>query len=577
MNVTIRLHLLTWTLALLSTSAVAQQDAAANDLPKDRIVVDTTSSNSGIAASALKEYNQAYYQLDFFNQGLPEATFAYNLQSPQATMEHFILSSRSGKFEEAAYALNLNLLPSEVQAKKAAILAEKLHYIIKKRITISWGELPDRPDGQIKSNSSSSGKLAGEARRDIRFGNLSLNGRNVPLRLQRVKLKDQAPFWVIAAGTTENIELLYQQHGPSQFERWVPEWSEQEVLGIALWKIVGLLLLGLICYLIARVISFVVSRTAKASQQEWLRDISGRIATPLALAVGCFLFYIGTKDVLSISGSFAPYFYSLLLIIVIGAVTWLIMRVIDSVMIEYTESQIGDVSEEENLQARRTLTYISFARRIVTFVVIVVGISIVLSQFPSMQSLGVSLMASAGLATIILGIAAQSTLGNIIAGLQIALTKAAKIGDSVLFEGEYGAIEDLRFTYLVIRTWDLRRVVVPLKYFITHPFENWSLNDPHMMKPIHLYLDYKVDVEQVRQKFSELLKAADNYDEENPPTLDVIDCSKEAIELRALCSAKDASTAWSLHCKLREQMVAYIGQLQDGKYLAKERVQLQEY
>jgi small-conductance mechanosensitive channel len=260
----------------------------------------------------------------------------------------------------------------------------------------------------------------------------------------------------------------------------------------------------------------------------------------------------------------------------VGALTWLVMRVIDYVMERLADTQVGDISDEENMESRRVLTTISVARRVITFIVIVVGIGIVAGQFPALQNLGVSLLASAGLATIIIGIAAQPTLGNIVAGLQIAITKPARIGDSVIFEGEYGTIEEIRFTYLVIQTWDDRRLIIPLKYFITNPFENWSMNDPHLIKPIILHADYRTDVDAVRQKFSELLKAHDLYDGESEPKVQVIDSDNKAMSLRCLCSAKDASTAWTLHCDLREAMIAYLAGIEDGKRLPREREEVYE-
>ncbi len=252
------------------------------------------------------------------------------------------------------------------------------------------------------------------------------------------------------------------------------------------------------------------------------------------------------------------------------------MRVIDYVMERLADTQVGDISDEENIESRRTLTSISVARRVITFVVVVVGIGVVAGQFPGLQNLGVSLLASAGLATILIGIAAQPTLGNIVAGLQIAITKPARIGDSVTFEGEYGTIEAIRFTYLVIKTWDARRLIIPLKYFITHPFENWSMTDPHMLKPIILHADYTIDVEEVRQKFGEVVRNHELYDEASEPKVQVVGSDKEALEIRCLCSARDASTAWELHCDVRETMLSYLAQLSSGARLARERVQVVE-
>ena len=137
-----------------------------------------------------------------------------------------------------------------------------------------------------------------------------------------------------------------------------------------------------------------------------------------------------------------------------------------------------------NEESRKLLTYISVARRLITFLVIIIGGYIILSQFRSLEKLGISLLASAGVATVIIGVAAQSTLGNIIAGLQIAFTKPVRVGDTVIIDDDWGYVEDIKFTFMVVRTWDLRRLVVPLKYVISNTFENWSMTSSHQIRPI---------------------------------------------------------------------------------------------
>ncbi|MFD2432556.1 mechanosensitive ion channel family protein [Mesonia maritima] len=230
---------------------------------------------------------------------------------------------------------------------------------------------------------------------------------------------------------------------------------------------------------------------------------------------------------------------------------------------------------KKNSEARRMLTYISVARRILTFVVIIIGASVILSQFRSLEKLGISLLASAGVATVVLGIAAQSTLGNIVAGIQIAITKPARIGDTIIIDEDWGYVEDIRFTYMVVRTWDWRRLVVPLKYIISNTFENWSMTSAHQIRPIILYADYRINVKKIREKFEELLEGKDNWDEDHPPIVQVVDTTEKAIKIRCLCSSKDASSTWDLHCELREELVSFIADLEDGNHLSKSRVQLQ--
>ncbi len=525
---------------------------------------------------ALGDYADAYYLLERLNTGLPDRPADINLRTPQSALELFTLSAREGRFDRAAYALNLNLLPQEVQQQQAATLAEKLYYVINKRVSIDWGGLPDRPDGQVNMAGAGQKSIAGAPQRSISFGRLSAAGREVRLYLQRVRVGERAPVWVVAPSTVENIETLYADFGPTWLDRRVPDWADQDVLGISLWKAFAMLVLGGLCYLLYFLFRYVTRHLLNRSENEWLTDLSENIAKPTALALAVLAFYLGMNNLLSIAGGWSPYLYALLLVVVVISLTWLVMRIIDYVMERLTDTQVGDITDEENMESRRTLTSISVARRVITFVVVIVGLGIVIGQFPGLQNLGVSLLASAGLATILIGIAAQPTLGNIVAGLQIAITKPARIGDSVIFEGEYGTIEEIRFTYLVIKTWDARRLIIPLKYFITHPFENWSMTDPHMLKPIILHADYTIDVDQVREKFGEVVRSHELSDEESDPTVQVVGSDKEALEIRCLCSAKDASAAWQMHCDVREVMVKYLAELSAGARLARERVQVVE-
>jgi small-conductance mechanosensitive channel len=158
------------------------------------------------------------------------------------------------------------------------------------------------------------------------------------------------------------------------------------------------------------------------------------------------------------------------------------------------------------------------------------------------------------------------------AGIQIALTKPACIGDSICFEGQWGVVEDITYTYITIRTWDSRRVVVPLSYFIAHPFENWSMKSAQTITPIYLYVDYKIDVGAVRAKFEEFLRANEDWDRQVPPVLEVTGVKQDSMELRALCSAKDPPSAWRLHCRLREELIAFVRELEGGRYLPRHRV-----
>ena len=144
-------------------------------------------------------------------------------------------------------------------------------------------------------------------------------------------------------------------------------------------------------------------------------------------------------------------------------------------------------------------------------------------SFESIRNIGVSLLTSAGIAGIIVGLAAQKAIATLLAGIQIAITKPARIGDTVVFEDQWGYVEDIRFTYMVVRTWDWRRLVIPLKQVISDTFENWSITSAHQIRPIVIYADYRIDVKKVRKKFKELLEGHESWDENHPPVVQVVD------------------------------------------------------
>jgi len=526
------------------------------------------------SGNAIEEYAEPFYKLSFLNDGLVTPD-SINRQTPQATIEHFLLSARKEKYDHAVHALNLNLFPPDQQVTVGAELAQKLHYLIRQRISIGWEDLPDRPDGQIDYAVGGAKPLAGQPRRSIAFGTASLGDREITFRIQRVKVGNDAPIWVVSPQTIENIGPLYNQYGPQALSRMVPEWANVLVMGTPVWKLIAVVLLALGCYLISILITRAVRKVFLRSEVPYMQGVASYIGQPAGLAIGALLFYVAVHEILLLAGSFSRIFYTLVLITVVISFTWLLMRTANYLFRYVLTRKVDDELAQESADVKRHLTYISVARRVITFIIVIAGIGIIFSQFKSLERFGISLLASAGVATVIIGIAASSTLGNIISGLQIALTKPVKIGDSVYFEENWGMVEDIRFTYLVIRTWDWRRMVVPLKYFISQPIENWSMSNSNLIQPIYFYTDYKIDVSKVRSKFKELVQDSDGWDGK-VWSVQVTDVKEDSLEVRATCSSKDPATAWTMHCDLREKMMAYIAQLEDGRFLARQRTEVRD-
>jgi small-conductance mechanosensitive channel len=241
----------------------------------------------------------------------------------------------------------------------------------------------------------------------------------------------------------------------------------------------------------------------------------------------------------------------------IAAVAWVIVVLSDVFSDAIAARYRVDVAD--NLRARRVRTQMAVLRRIFVVVVILVTVAIMLMTFPDIRQLGTSLLASAGLAGLIIGMAMRPTLSSLIAGLQIALTEPIRVDDVVIVEGEWGWIEDIETTYVVVRIWDLRRLVVPLSYFIEHPFQNWTRKTANLLGTAFVYVDYTVPVDEVRQELHHILGSTDLWDGQ-AWGLQVTNATDRVLELRALMSASDSGKAWDLRCYVREKLIAFLQQ-----------------
>jgi len=216
-----------------------------------------------------------------------------------------------------------------------------------------------------------------------------------------------------------------------------------------------------------------------------------------------------------------------------------------------------DLSAKDNLRARKVHTQVRVFNRILVVVAGILALGAVLMGFEQFRSLGASLLASAGVAGIVIGLAAQKTIGNILAGVQLAFTQPIRLDDVVIVEGEWGRIEEITFTYVVVRIWDQRRLVVPVSYFMERPFQNWTRVSAELMGPVFLYCDWAVPVDAVRAELERVCKGHELWDGK-VCGLQVTNATERAVELRALVSASDASRLWELRCAVREALVEYL-------------------
>ncbi len=239
----------------------------------------------------------------------------------------------------------------------------------------------------------------------------------------------------------------------------------------------------------------------------------------------------------------------------IGLVAWLLIRTV-AFAEEYVLARF-DVRAKDNLRARKIHTQFKVFKRIVIIVVIVLAFGTMLMTFERVRQLGTTILASAGIVGIVVGMAAQKTITTFIAGVQIALTQPIREDDVVIVEGEWGRIEEITLTYVVVRIWDLRRLIVPITYFIDQPFQNWTRISADILGTVFLYTDYSVPVEAVREALQRFVRESEYWDGK-VCGLQVTNATDRTMELRALMSAGDASAAWNLRCEVREKLIEFI-------------------
>lgn len=337
---------------------------------------------------------------------------------------------------------------------------------------------------------------------------------------------------------------------------------------ITLLKNIGLGLVILISVFF--LLHFILKKIGKDSRFLIPIHFANRIRIPLFI----FLFAILAKVLAAkniIPMEIQNLMHSITTILLIISITWGII-----VSIRVLKERIVDnydIEATDNLKARKIYTQFNILERIVIFIIILFAIGIGLMSFDSIKSIGVSMLTSAGVAGIIVGFSAQKALGTLLAGIQIAFTQPIRLDDVVIVEGEWGTIEEITLTYVVIKIWDKRRLVVPTTYFIEKPFQNWTRRTSEILGTVFIHTDYKMNIEGLRQELTNILEGTDLWDKQ-VNVLQVTDAKRDAIEIRALMSAKDSPTAWDLRVYVREKLIQFI-QKHHPESIPKSRVLLE--
>lgn len=242
-------------------------------------------------------------------------------------------------------------------------------------------------------------------------------------------------------------------------------------------------------------------------------------------------------------------------LLLIVATTWLVARIIAGFAQGVLDQHPVDV--EDNIQARRVHTQTRVLSRIATTVVVVMGAAMLLMTFPGARQVGASLLASAGVVGLIAGLAAKPVFSNMIAGLQLALTQPIRLDDVLIVEGEWGRVEEITATYVVLRIWDERRLIIPLQYFIEKPFQNWTRNNSQLLGSVFFHVDYGMPLEPLRKELERIVRAAPQWDRRFF-NLVVTDTTERSMQIRVLCTAASSGLAWDLRCIVREGLIDFM-------------------
>lgn len=359
-----------------------------------------------------------------------------------------------------------------------------------------------------------------------------------------------------------------------------PPFFRHELGPILLWQWVGLLacaLIGLLIGLLAAgVANRVVEHVVRRTPVPWDDQIAQAIHRPAQLWCSLITTII-LVELLDLPDAFQDDLSKLMRSAAIAAVFWGMIRALYAVAAVVADENFArDTIDPQRLARARSLrTQVIVATRVFSVLLFVVGAALIALQFNVVRSVGMSLLASAGVAGVVLGFAAQKSLGALLAGIQISLSQPIRIGDSVVVQNEYGTIEDIGLTYVTVRLWDERRLIVPTPRFLEEPFQNWSRTNLGLTGTVFLRVDHDVPIARLRAEFESLVEREPLWDG-RVKVMQVTDAADRSLEVRCLVSARAPGVLFDLRVAVREKMITFLQQLDHGVHLPRTRVQLSE-
>ncbi|MEN3792585.1 mechanosensitive ion channel family protein [Fulvimarina sp. MAC3] len=516
------------------------------------------SSGSGSSSPATR-----WFEVESLNAGLPPMPRFVDRDTPRGMMETFWFAAEVKDWDRAMYTLNFNEISPEIRAEVAPLLTERLFDILQRGYVLDWGTFSDRPDA-LDAMASSKNPMAGEPRRSIRIATLDLPNRPASIRIERVKTPNGDPVWVFSDETVVNINQLYEVYGPSELERAMPKFLQQNAFWtLKWWEVVAIPLVCFAAFMFAAWAYHAVGRARRRKPHPMVKNILDSVQIPVALFAFVGTFFLVKEFLFTFSGPVSRFVDPLQIFLLVVALALIAVRIVDAVLERLVTDNMEDITQNQDADTRDLYTNISAVRRIAVVVAILVGAALILIQTDASNTLGFSLLASAGAVGLILAFAARTVLSDIMASLQIAIAKTARIGDAILWKGDWCYVEKIKFTHVQARSWDHRRLIIPVSELVSNTFENWSKQDPKIVKLVELRLDHRADVDALREVFNEFVESEEDITDKSEAKVQVVGHDHTGMLVRFLAPAPDPAKGWDMQCRMRERVLSYAAKLED--------------
>ncbi|AKF05654.1 mechanosensitive ion channel family protein [Sandaracinus amylolyticus] len=485
--------------------------------------------------------------------GLPPPDEPLDLSTPRRALRYFDGAVADGEWIDAARVLDLRDVPPERAVPRGEGAARAIDAVLTDR-----GVTPESLPDEAEPGGS---HVVGVA---------WIPGVEPGVVMRRL-LRDGRPVWVFSRTTVRVAPDLAARidRGPIG-NRLGPALREPRFAELEPWQWIGSALALVIAAVLAtatgRALVWLVWRSLRREERAKLGRAVKRVRPPARLALT--LAYLGLLAILlryppSIVAVLADAYRAAWIV----AVGWLVVRGIDFAAQAASER----AAARQGWRARMVRTRVILLRRALNVVATVVFASVLLLQFPPVREVGVSLLASAGVAGVVVGIAAQRTLGNLLAGIQLSFTQPLRVGDQVVIENEFGTVEEVNLSYVVVRVWDQRCLIVPMARLLELPFQNWTRAADDLIGDVFFYVDFATPIERLRPEIERFVRAHPLWDR-RVLGVQVVEATERAAKVRVLVSARDAGSTWDLRCATREFVLGLLQRLEGGRYLPRMRL-----